>query len=126
MDAYFYQDWRAEYSDHKANDKDVLMRFVIKENIEILNSLAQDLEYILENSLAKITFESNSFDFDPILNGYASGQAWIVSAYKILIAQSQVIYPQYRDYFVSSYKFSLRRKHRVTIIKCCTYRCTCK
>lgn len=87
MDAYFYQDWRAEYSDHKANDKDVFMRFVIKENSEILNSLVQDLEYILENDLAKVTFESNSFDFNPVLNGYTSEQAWIESAYKILMAE---------------------------------------
>ncbi|MCG3873780.1 MULTISPECIES: contact-dependent growth inhibition system immunity protein [Psychrobacter] len=87
MDAYFYQDWRAEYSDHKANDKDVLMRFVIKENIEILNSVVQDLEYILANDLATTVFENNSFDFDPVLNGYASEQAWIESAYKILIAK---------------------------------------
>ena len=87
MDAYFYQDWRAEYSDHKANDKDVLMRFVIKENIEILNSVVQDLEYILANDLATTVFENNSFDFDPVLNGYASEQAWIESAYKILIAR---------------------------------------
>ena len=87
MDAYFYQDWRAEYSDHKANDKDVLMRFVIKENIEILNSVVQDLEYILANDLATTVFENNIFDFDPVLNGYASEQAWIESAYKILIAK---------------------------------------
>ena len=87
MDAYFYQDWWAEYSDHKANDKDVLMRFVIKENIEILNSVVQDLEYILANDLATTVFENNSFDFDPVLNGYASEQAWIESAYKILIAK---------------------------------------
>jgi hypothetical protein len=87
MNAYFYQEWWAEYSDPRANDKDVLVRFVIKENTEILNSLVQDLEYILENSLAKITFESNSFDFDPILNGYASEQAWIESAHKMLIAE---------------------------------------
>lgn len=87
MDAYFYQDWRAEYSDHKANDKDVLMRFVIKENTEILNSVVQDLEYILANDLATTVFENNSFDFDPVLNGYASEQAWIESAYKILIAK---------------------------------------
>ena len=87
MNAYFYQDWRAEYSDHKANDKDVLMRFVIKENIEILNSVVQDLEYILANDLATTVFENNSFDFDPVLNGYASEQAWIESAYKILIAE---------------------------------------
>lgn len=87
MDAYFYQDWRAEYSDHKANDKDVLMRFVIKENIEILNSVVQDLEYILANDLATTVFENNSFDFDPVLNGYASEQAWIESAYKTLMAE---------------------------------------
>lgn len=87
MDAYFYQDWRAEYSDHKANDKDVLMRFVIKENIEILNSVVQDLEYILANDLATTVFENNSFDFDPSLHGYSSEQAWVESVYKTLISE---------------------------------------
>lgn len=87
MNAYFYQEWWAEYSNPSANDKDVLVRFASKENAEILNSLVQDLEYIIKNSLAKITFESNSFDFNPVLNGYTSEQAWIESAYKILIAE---------------------------------------
>ncbi|WP_201530731.1 contact-dependent growth inhibition system immunity protein [Psychrobacter sp. LFX-11D] len=87
MDAYFYQDWRAEYCDSKANDKDVLLRFSSKENVDLLNSLVRDLEYILANGLAKTVFENNSFDFDPLLNGYASEQAWIDSAYKTLIAE---------------------------------------
>ena len=87
MNAYFYQDWRAEYSDSRANDKDVLVRFASKENIEILNSLVQNLEYILENNLAETTFESNSFDFDPVLNGYISEQAWVESAYKALTTE---------------------------------------
>ena len=87
MNAYFYQEWRAEYSDHKANDKDVLMRFVNKENTEILNRLVQDLEYIFTHDLAKTIFENNGFDFDPVLNGYASEQAWVESAYRILIAE---------------------------------------
>ncbi len=87
MNAYFYQNWWAEYSDLKVNDADVIIHFASKENLETLNSLVQDLEYIIENNLAKITFEANSFDFDPVLNGYASEQAWIESAYKILIAK---------------------------------------
>ena len=87
MDAYFYQAWRAEYADHQANDKDVLIRFASKENREILNSLVQDLEYILTHDLAKTIFENNGFDFDPVLNGYASEQAWIESAYRILITE---------------------------------------
>ena len=87
MNAYFYQDWQAEYSDPRANDADVIIRFAIKENVEILNSLAQDLEYILENNLAETIFENNSFDFDPVLNGYISEQAWVESAYETLIAE---------------------------------------
>lgn len=90
MDAYFYQDWRAEYCDSKANDKDVLLRFSSKENVDLLNSLVRDLEYILANGLAKTVFENNSFDFDPLLNGYASEQAWIDSAYKILISAVEI------------------------------------
>ena len=87
MNAYFYQSWWAEYSDLKVNDADVLIHFASKENLDILNSLVQDLEYILANDLAKKVFENNTFDFDPLLNGYASEQAWIESAYKILIAK---------------------------------------
>lgn len=45
------------------------MRFASKENVELLNSLVKDFEYILENDLAEITFKSNSFDFYPLLNG---------------------------------------------------------
>lgn len=87
MNAYFYQEWWAEYSDPRINDKDVLVRFANNENIEILDSLVQDLKYILENNLAKITFESNSFDFDPILNDYTNEHAWVESVYKTLIAE---------------------------------------
>ena len=87
MNAYFYQDWQAEYSDHRANDTDVIIRFASKESIEILESLVQDLEYMLENNLAEIIFESNSFDFDPVLNGYANEHAWVESVYKTLIAE---------------------------------------
>ena len=87
MDAYFYQNWWAEYSDPKVNDADVLIHFASKENLDILNSLVQDLEYILANDLAKKVFENNTFDFDPLLNGYASEQAWIESAYKTLMAE---------------------------------------
>ena len=39
INAYFYQEWWAEYSDPSANDKDVLLRFASNENMEILNSL---------------------------------------------------------------------------------------
>ena len=49
MNAYFYQSWWAEYSDLKVNDADVLIHFASKENLDILNSLVQDLEYILAN-----------------------------------------------------------------------------
>lgn len=87
MNAYFYQEWWAEYSDSKVNDKDVLIRFASNENIETLNSLVQDLEYILANDLATTVFENNSLDFDPLLHGYSSEQAWIESAYKTLIAE---------------------------------------
>ena len=87
MDAYFYQDWRAEYCDSKANDIDVLARFVSKENVVLLNSLVRDLKYISANDLAKKVFENNSFDFDPLLNGYVSEQEWVESAYKTLIAE---------------------------------------
>jgi isopentenyldiphosphate isomerase len=87
MDAYFYQNWWAEYSDPKVNDADVIIHFASKENLEILNSLVQDLEYILTNDLARTIFENNSFDFDPVLNGYASERAWIESTYKTLIAE---------------------------------------
>ena len=87
MNAYFYQNWWAEYSDLKVNDADVLIHFASKENLDILNSLVQDLEYILANDLAKKVFENNTFDFDPLLNGYASEQAWIESAYKTLMAE---------------------------------------
>ena len=84
MNAYFYQDWQAEYSDPRANDADVIIRFASNENMEILNSLAQDLEYILENNLAETIFESNSFDFDPLLYGYSSEQVWVESVYKTM------------------------------------------
>ena len=87
MNAYFYQNWWAEYSDPKVNDADVIIHFASKENLEILNSLVQDLEYILENNLAKRTFENNSFDFDPLLYGYSSEQVWVESAYRTLIAE---------------------------------------
>ena len=87
MNAYFYQSWWAEYSDLKVNDADVLIHFASKESLDILNSLVQDLEYILANDLAKKVFENNTFDFDPLLNGYASEQAWIESAYKTLMAE---------------------------------------
>lgn len=87
MNAYFYQNWWAEYSDPKMNDADVIIHFASKESLEILNSLLQDLEYILENNLAKRTFENNSFDFDPLLYGYSSEQAWVESAYRTLIAE---------------------------------------
>ena len=87
MNAYFYQEWWAEYSNPRANDVDVIIRFASKENAEILNSLVQDLEYILANDLATTVFENNSFDFDPLLRGYSSEQAWIESAHKILIAE---------------------------------------
>jgi len=84
MNAYFYQEWWAEYSDPSANDKDVLLRFASNENMAILNSLVQDLEYILENNLATTVFENNSLDFDPLLHGYSSEQARVESAYRIL------------------------------------------
>jgi len=87
MNAYFYQEWWTEYSNPRVDDKDVLARFASNENMEILNSLVQEIEYILENNLAKTTFESNSFDFDPLLCGYSSEQAWVKSAYKTLIAE---------------------------------------
>lgn len=87
MEAYFYQDWQAEYSDSKANDIDVLARFASKENVDLLNSLVQELEYISANDLAKKVFENNSFDFDPLLNGYVSEQEWVESAYKVLTAE---------------------------------------
>lgn len=67
------------------NDADVIIHFVSKENLEILNSLVQDIKYILANDLEK-KFESNSFEFDPVLNGCISEQAWIESAYKTPIA----------------------------------------
>ena len=60
MNAYFYQNWWAEYSDTKVNDADVIIHFASKENLETLNSLVQDLEYIIENNLAKTTFERPS------------------------------------------------------------------
>lgn len=91
MEAYFYQDWQAEYCDSKANDIDVIARFASKENVDLLNSLVRELEYILANDLAKKVFESNSFDFDPLLNGYSSEQAWIESVYKRLISEIKSI-----------------------------------
>ena len=84
MNAYFYQGWQAEYSNPGANDAEVIIHFASKENIEILDSLVQEIEYILENNLAEITFESNSFDFDPALNGYTNEHAWVESVYKRL------------------------------------------
>ena len=93
MNAYFYQNWWAEYSDSKVNDADVIIYFSSKENLEILNSLVQDLEYILANDLARTIFENNSFDFDPLLHGYSSEQAWVESAYKTLIAEIRQLAP---------------------------------
>lgn len=87
MNAYFYQNWWAECSAPKVNDADVIIHFASKENLEILNSLLQDIEYILENNLAKRTFENNNFDFDPLLYGYSSEQAWVELAYRTLIAE---------------------------------------
>ena len=91
MDAYFYQDWQAEYCDSKASDTDVFVRFASKENVDLLNSLVRDLEYILANDLAKTVFKNNSFDFDPLLNSYASEQAWVESVYKRLISEIEII-----------------------------------
>ena len=91
INAYFYQDWHSEYSDSKANDTDVLVHFASKENIEILNSLVQDLKYILTNDLARTIFENNRFDFDPLLHGYSSEQAWVESVYKRLISEIKSI-----------------------------------
>ena len=87
MNAYFYQEWWRDYSDSRVNNKDVLVRFASNENIEILNSLVQDLEYILANDLATTVFENNSLDFDPVLNGYTNEYAWVESVYKTLIAE---------------------------------------
>ncbi|WP_201556014.1 contact-dependent growth inhibition system immunity protein [Psychrobacter immobilis] len=84
MNAYFYQEWWTEYSDPRVSDKEVLVRFASNENIKILNSLVQDLEYILANDLATTVFENNSLDFDPLLHGYSSEQAWVESAYRII------------------------------------------
>lgn len=91
MNAYFYQNWWAEYSDPKVNDADVLIHFASKENLDILNSLVQDLEYILVNGLAKTIFENNRFDFDPLLHGYSSEQGWVESVYKRLISEIKSI-----------------------------------
>ena len=85
MNAYFYQDWQSEYSGTRVDDTNVLIRFVQNENLEIVTNLVTDIKYILSNDLAKQIFDTNNFDFDPLLYGYSSERAWFEVAYKQLI-----------------------------------------
>jgi len=87
MNAYFYQDWQSEYSGTRVDDTNVLIRFVQNENLEIVTNLVTDIKYILSNDLAKQIFDTNNFDFDPLLYGYSSEREWFEVAYKKLISE---------------------------------------
>ena len=87
MNAYFYQDWQFEYSGTRVDDTNVLIRFVQNENLEIVINLVTDIKYILSNDLAKQIFDTNNFDFDPLLYGYSSEREWFEVAYKKLISE---------------------------------------
>lgn len=87
MNAYFYQDWQSEYSGTRVDDTNVLIRFVQNENLEIVTNLVTDIKYILSNDLAKQIFDTNEFDFDPLLYGYSSEREWFEVAYKKLISE---------------------------------------
>lgn len=87
MNAYFYQDWQSEYSGTRVDDTNVLICFVQNENLEIVTNLVTDIKYILSNDLAKQIFDTNNFDFDPLLYGYSSEREWFEVAYKKLISE---------------------------------------
>ena len=71
MNAYFYQDWQSEYSGMRVDDTNVLILFAQNENLEIVTNLVTDIKYILSNDLAKQIFDTNNFDFNPLLYGYS-------------------------------------------------------
>ncbi|WP_426243772.1 contact-dependent growth inhibition system immunity protein [Psychrobacter sp. TWP2-1-2] len=87
MNAYFYQDWQSEYSGTRVDDTNVLIRFVQNENLEIVTNLVTDIKYILSNDLAKQIFDTNNFDFNPLLYGYSSEREWFEVTYKKLISE---------------------------------------
>ena len=87
MNAYFYQDWQSEYSGTRVDDTNVLIRFVQNENLEIVTNLITDIKYILSNDLAKQIFDTNNFDFDPLLYGDSSERELFEVAYKKLISE---------------------------------------
>ena len=87
MNAYFYQYWQSEYSGMRVDDINVLIRFAKNENLEIVTNLVTDIKYILNNDLAKQIFDTNNFDFDPLLYGYNSEREWFEMAYKKLVSE---------------------------------------
>ena len=89
MNAYFYQDWQSEYSGMSGDDTNVLIRFTQNESLEVVTNLVTDVKYILNNDLAKQIFDTNEFDFDPLLYGYISEKEWFEIAYKKLISETK-------------------------------------
>ena len=87
MNAYFYQDWQSEYSGMRVDDTNVLILFAQNENLEIVTNLVTDIKYILSNDLAKQIFDTNNFDFNPLLYGYSSEREWFEVVYKKLISE---------------------------------------
>ena len=81
MECYFYQDWQSEFSE----EKEVLIFFAKKENLEIVQNVIDDINVILKNKLSEKVFEDNSFDFDPLLEGYNTEKEWFECAYKLLV-----------------------------------------
>ena len=80
MDCYFYQDWQSEFS----QEKEVLVFFAKKENLEIVNNVISDIKVVLENDLSEKIFQDNNFDFDPLLEGYNTEKEWFEYAYELL------------------------------------------
>jgi len=81
MECYFYQDWQSEFS----QEKEVLVFFAKKENLEIVNNVINDIKTVLENDLSEKIFQDNDFDFDPLLEGYNTEKEWFEYAYKLLV-----------------------------------------
>lgn len=80
MECYFYQDWQSEFS----QEKEVLIFFAKKENLEIVNNVINDIKVVLENDLSGKIFQDNDFDFDPLLEGYNTEKEWFEYAYELL------------------------------------------
>lgn len=81
MECYFYQDWQSEFFE----EKEILLFFAKKENLEVVQNVIDDINIILKNNLSEKVFEDNSFDFDPLIEGYNTEKEWFECAYKLLV-----------------------------------------